>query len=107
MDLPTLDIILRLIQVVVLPIVGYLIKLLLDLRKESTALEKRISQIEACLTSVPSGAALHELALSITGLRGDLKVVTEKIDGLGQVVSRVERVVGRHEEYLLNGGVHK
>lgn len=107
MDLPTIDIILRIVQIVVLPIVGWLIKLLHDLRRDSAALELRVGQIETCLASVPSESALHELALSITGLRGDLKVAVEKIDGLGKVVSRVEQVVGRHEDYLLNGGAHK
>ena len=103
-EMATLDIILRIVQVFVLPIVGYLIKQLLDLRSDSAALEKRISKVETCLASVPSGAELHELALSITGLRGDLRVTTEKIDGLDKVVCRVERVVSRHEDYLLNGG---
>lgn len=104
MTLPDVDAVLRIVQVVLLPVVGWVAKLLLNLRKEYAALEGRVSKIETCMDNTPSGAALHELSLSIAGLRGDLKVATEKIGGLGQVVNRVEQVVARHEDFLLNGG---
>lgn len=96
MDLQILDLIFRFIQIAVLPLVGFLLKRIYDL-------EKRLSKAETCLDKVPSEDALHELALSIRAFGGDLKVVVEKIDGLGRIVDRVDRVVSRHEDYLLNG----
>lgn len=104
MDFSTLDIIIRIIQVVVLPILGVLIKLLLDQRKQMADLDKRVTTAEACLRNVPSEKTLHELALTIRSFGGDLHVAVEKIEGMGRIVDRLERVVTRHEEFLLNGG---
>lgn len=115
MDFDTLDLILRILQVVVLPIVGVLVKLILDQRKDQrkdqeanaeahTAFDKRLTTAEACLKNVPSEEALHDLALAVRDLGGDLRVAVEKIEGIGRIVGRLEKVVTRHEDYMLNGG---
>ena len=115
MDFATLDLILRILQVVVLPIVGVLIKLILAQRKEQrkdqeantkahAAFDVRLTTTEACLKNVPSEEALHDLALTIRGFGGDLRVAVEKIEGMGRIVGRLEKVVTRHEDYMLNGG---
>lgn len=115
MDFDTLDLILRILQVVVIPIVGLLGKLILDLRKEQqkdqtanskdhTDFEKRLSDAEACLRLVPSEKAIHDLALTIQDFGGDLRVAVEKIEGVDRLVGRLERIVTRHEDYMLNGG---
>jgi len=110
-DFHTLDLILRIVQVVVIPVVGVLIKLLLDQRKDQrqqtktlAGFDKRLTTAEACLRNVPSEKTLHELALTIQNFGGDLHVAVEKIEGMGRIVDRLERVVTRHEDFLLNGG---
>jgi hypothetical protein len=103
-DLHTLDILLRIIQVVVLPVTAFLVKLLIDQRRQVNGLASRLTKAEACLENVPTEKTLHELALTIRGLGGDLHVAVEKIEGMGRIVDRLERVVSRHEEHLLNGG---
>ncbi|OIQ51027.1 hypothetical protein BerOc1_02972 [Pseudodesulfovibrio hydrargyri] len=104
MELHHIDLALRIVQVVVLPIVGMLLKLLLDQRRQLAELDRRITTAEACLKNVPSEEALHDLALTIRGFGGDLRVAVEKIEGMGRIVGRLEKVVTRHEDYMLNGG---
>ncbi|WP_419787230.1 DUF2730 family protein [Pseudodesulfovibrio sp.] len=115
MDLHALDLILRILQVVFLPIVGLLIKLILDQRKsqkeeqkanakDHTDFEKRLSAAEACLKSAPTEEAIHDLALTIEKFGGSLRVAVEKIEGVDRLVTRLERIVTRHEDYMLNGG---
>jgi hypothetical protein len=103
-DLHYIDLALRIVQVVVLPIIGILLKLLLDQRSQLSELDRRITTAEACLKNVPSEEALHDLALTIRGFGGDLRVAVEKIEGMGRIVGRLEKVVTRHEDYMLNGG---
>jgi len=103
-DLHILDIILRIIQIVLLPLVAFVVKILLDQRKQLNSLDRRITTAESCLEQVPSEKVLHELSLTIRDFGGDLQVAVEKIEGLRNIVDRVERVVARHEEYLLHGG---
>jgi hypothetical protein len=103
-DLHYIDLVLRIVQVVVLPILGILLKLLLDQRKQASDLDKRLTTAEACLKNVPSEKTLHELALNIRSFGGDLHVAVEKIEGVGRIVDRLERVVTRHEDFLLKGG---
>lgn len=104
MDMQLFDIILRIAQVVVLPFAAFLGKILFEQRRQMAQLERRITKAEACLENVPSEKVLHELALTLRAFGGDLKVAGEKIEGLGRIVERVERVVARHEDFLLNGG---
>lgn len=115
MDFHTLDLILRILQIVVIPITFGLIKLIRDQRKDQrkdqeenakahASLDKRLSDAEACLRSVPSEEAIHDLALTIQQFGGDLRVAVEKIEGVDRLVGRLERIVTRHEDYMLNGG---
>jgi len=103
-DTHLIDLALRIIQVVVLPICGVLLKLLLDQRKQVASLDSRITKAEACLENAPTEKTLHELALTIRSFGGDLHVAVEKIEGMGRIVDRLEKVVTRHEDFLLHGG---
>ena len=99
-----LEVLLRIFQVLVVPGLGVLVSVLLAQRKKITELEQRLTRAEVCLASVPSEKVMHELDLSIRDFGGNLHVAVEKIEGLRGIVERVERVVSRHEDFLLNGG---
>lgn len=79
-----------------------------DCRKElienNNKLERRISKNEDSLCNFPDNNALHEIALAVERLRGDLSAMGKEIDGLRDVVDKVDRIVERQETYLLNGG---
>lgn len=67
-------------------------------------LRERLSTAEARLNDVPSGGALHDLAISIERLRGDVKAVVERLTGVDRVVERMDKILSRQEDYLLKNG---
>jgi uncharacterized coiled-coil protein SlyX len=67
-------------------------------------LEARVSKNEQALHGLPNNEALHELAISVTELAGDLRTMGERISGVDRSLERVENVIGRHEDYLLHNG---
>lgn len=69
---------------------------------ELVELRNRITRAEARLEETPTSKALHELALSIEHVGGDLKGMVARIDGLGAIVVRLERITERQEQHLLN-----
>ena len=71
-------------------------------RHDTEQLANRLTRTETRLNSAPTGEALHEVALSISGLAGDIKVAFSRLDGLGEVVKRLEVIANRQEEFLLN-----
>ena len=73
-------------------------------KDEVRRLSDRVTRAEARLDETPTSKALHELAISITRFGGELKAVTARLDGLGEIVKRLETVTERQEQYLLGGG---
>jgi len=105
------DIFLRIVQVILIPLLGLLLKFYWDQRKkvddlkdDHDKLKERLTKAESCLEKVPTEETLHKLAINLTALGGDLKAVVEKIEGMNKSVERMERVVTRHEDFLLNNG---
>lgn len=70
-------------------------------REVTEALDRRLTKVESTLRSMPSIQAVHGLTVSMTQLSGDLKAALARVDGLEDVVERVERIVNRQEEHLL------
>ena len=60
----------------------------------------QIAALEAKLDGVPRLAAVHELALLIKELAGDVKALTSRLDGTVSIVERVESATARQEEYI-------
>lgn len=59
-----------------------------------------ITRLQADLAAVPRKDELHSLALSIAAMGGDLKTLREMLAGHGELLRRIEDVVGRHEDHL-------
>lgn len=70
-------------------------------REVTEALDRRLTKVESALRSMPSIQAVHALTVSMTQLSGELKAALARVDGLEDVVERVERIVNRQEEHLL------
>lgn len=71
-------------------------------REDVDDLRTRLTRVEARLDDAPTGKALHEVALSISALAGEFKSHAARLDGLSEVVKRLEVITNRQEEYLLN-----
>jgi uncharacterized coiled-coil protein SlyX len=70
---------------------------------EAVKLESRLVRLEATVAAVPTQEAVHELALSISTLTGEVKAMNARQDGMVQIVGRLETVTDRQEEHLLKG----
>ena len=66
--------------------------------------EGRLSSIEQTLMGMPDAKELHALQLGMSGLRGELQVTRAVMEGHSQLTERLEAIVSRHEEHLLQGG---
>lgn len=73
-------------------------------QEELRALSDRLTKSEAKLEETPTSKALHELALSIEHFGGDLRAQTARLDGLGEIVKRLEAITNRQEQHLMNLG---
>lgn len=67
-------------------------------------LNVRVVKVEGRLSDTPTAQAIHELALSINTFGGDLKAMGMRLEGLNEIVKRLEAVTSRQEEFLLQGG---
>lgn len=68
------------------------------------SLEARVHTIEQAVSGVPSREELHGLELALSGISGDLKAMDAKIGSQVDLMTRLDRVVSRHEDHLLQGG---
>jgi hypothetical protein len=100
-DLNIADFVLRIVAVLVIPAVAWLVRCILALRRDLEALHRDLEKLrgdhcglEDRVALTPSESALHKMALAVEHQAGEIKSMRE-------VLSRVESVVTRHENYLL------
>lgn len=62
--------------------------------------EQRLENVEAALRHLPSREDTHQLALSLADLRGDLRSVAARLDGIEKVMSTTSRRVELIDEHL-------
>lgn len=79
-------------------------KELTELQSDVTDLDKRLSQVERDLTSMPGTSELNQLTLALAEIRGDLKAMNAVMKGQGQIMERIELSVSRHEDHLRTHG---
>jgi len=68
--------------------------------KESGETRSKVTVIETVLGQMPNKDSMHELALTIERLRGDLKAVAAQLDGMGGTLKRIDVTLDRHEDIL-------
>lgn len=65
--------------------------------------DARIASVEQTLRAQPTKEDLHALHLTIKEMQGELKAMTAVMDGNTKIMSRLETIVARHEDHLLDG----
>lgn len=75
---------------------------LADLRERLERLRERVQSAEGRLEETPNSKAIHELALAIERISGDLRATVAELNGLGEIVKRLDRITERQETYLLH-----
>jgi hypothetical protein len=63
----------------------------------------RLSGVEAAVASGPTRDDLAKVVLSLETMRGDIKVMRAEMEGAMDIMSRLEAIVSRHENHLLDG----
>lgn len=76
-------------------------------REELRELSDRLIKAESEIKGKPTADALHELALAISDIGGDLKALMARTDGVEKVAERLEKVADRQESYLLDKATSK
>jgi TolA-binding protein len=64
---------------------------------------QRLSAVEQVQRSLPKTSDMHELELAMTRLQGEIKTMSAVMSGQSQIMERLEAIVGRHENHLLDG----
>lgn len=72
--------------------------------KRITALEKRASVIEQKISSLPEKDDMHRLELEMVKMTGSLSQIQAVMEGNAKIMERLETIVSRHEDHLLDGG---
>lgn len=64
---------------------------------------RRLDRLEQAVEAQPSTTDLHRLELQLAGMAGDLKSVVAGQEATTKLLARLETVVTRHEDHLLEG----
>lgn len=65
--------------------------------------DQRITALEQAHNSMPTKDDMHSLHLGIAEMRGDMRELRAVLAASGEVMGRLDRVVTRHEDFLLEG----
>lgn len=65
--------------------------------------ELRISGAEQSQRALPTSKDMHELELAMERLKGELKTNSTELAGYRAIMERLEAIVSRHENHLLDG----
>lgn len=71
--------------------------------KELDALAGRVAALEQAQRSMPTKDDMHALHLGMSEMRGDMKAMRASMEGNAKVMGRLETIVTRHEDHLLEG----
>lgn len=96
------------IVTVLLAIIGWLQMRWGALEKRQGALADRVeghstrlASVEAAMRSMPGRDELHRMEVGITKMAGKMETVAAHMAGQRDLMGRMEAVVARHEEHLL------
>lgn len=64
----------------------------------------QIATLSQTIAAMPGHSALHKLELTLVSMSGDLREMRATMEGNAKVMARLESVVTRHEDHLLDGG---
>ena len=65
--------------------------------------DARINSIEQTVQGLPAQRDIHQLQLTLAEVRGEMREMRASMEGSNKIMSRVESIVSRHEDHLLEG----
>jgi hypothetical protein len=67
-------------------------------------LDKRLSEVEHTVKTLPAKDDMYNVQLELVKLNGAIDKMGAVMEGNAKVMTRVETIVSRHEDHLLDGG---
>lgn len=67
----------------------------------------RLSRLEQTVMVMPGKDDMHSLQISLTSMHGDLREMRATMKGSNEIMRRLETIVTRHEDHLLQGAKAK
>lgn len=77
---------------------------LLEVERKAERHSNQITSLSQTVGGMPGHQALHQLELTLASMGGDLREMRAVMEGNAKVMARLEMVVTRHEDHLLDGG---
>lgn len=65
------------------------------------ALEERVRETETTLRSTPGRDEVHSINVGLAKIEGQLSTIGAHMQGQRELMGRLEKVVGRHEEQFI------
>lgn len=69
--------------------------------QKMAALDRRVEIVERAVQAAPGHKELHDLKLEVVKLSGSVERLGAVMEGNAQIMGRLENVVTRHENHLL------
>lgn len=66
-------------------------------------LDGRLASVEQTLRAQPTKEDMHQLHLAMKEMQGEMKTMAAVMEGNNKIMSRLEDIVARHENHLLDG----
>lgn len=73
------------------------------LHKADEELDRRLARVEQTIAALPGRDQLHQLQLNLVEIGGELREMRAIMDGNTKIMGRLENIVSRHEDHLLDG----
>ena len=64
---------------------------------------QRIAALEQTQKTLPTKDDMHGISLGLEGMKGEMKAMRAEMEGSREIMVRLEAIVGRHENHLLDG----
>ncbi|HET7410087.1 MAG TPA: DUF2730 family protein [Paracoccaceae bacterium] len=63
--------------------------------------DRRVQRLEDGRAALPTKEEVNALLIQLTALHGKLDVLSTRMDGQSEILTRLDRVTTRHEDHLL------
>lgn len=118
------DFVLRLLQVVLVPLLAFVLRAAWQmgrqinrahqsidtLSEQQVRMESELKRIDGHqqkqqqrLDAMPDAKSYHELSLAIERMNGNLREVSARMEGVDRLVEKLDAIVSRQEQFLLTG----
>jgi hypothetical protein len=74
-----------------------------EMGKRLDQTDNRLNSLEHTLRGMPGKDDIHGVQVALSEMRGDLRVMQASMIGNTEIMKRLETIVTRHEDHLLDG----